>query len=307
MTLPVGPRRALPVLLPVLLLGAAVALAGCTGSSPAGPDAVPEPDRASVSASVVQRYVALGDSYTSAPYVGRTDLAQGCLRSEQNYPKLFAAEHDVVTLVDVSCAGATTRDLVSAQRPFGSQVAVPPQLDAVTPDTDLVTLGIGGNDTGLFGRLARDCARPAGRSTRQEPRAGSCVAVDRADLARIGRSVTHALRLVQQKAPDATVVLVGYPRLLDGRTCPDRVAVRAGDVAALSRVVEELDGVLRAAARRTGTEYADVRRASAGHDICSADPWVNGSRNRPGKAAALHPFATEQEAVARLLAGIVLD
>ncbi|HET7684027.1 MAG TPA: SGNH/GDSL hydrolase family protein [Marmoricola sp.] len=291
--------------LAALLLAATTLLSGCSsGTTPQGRSdgtagTIPPP----ASQQEVRRYVALGDSYTSAPAVGITDVADGCLRSEQNYPSLFTKEHDVEQLVDVSCAGATTQDLVRPQRPFGSRVAVPPQLDAVTPDTDLVTLGIGGNDTGLFGRLARDCTR-RDQEMAQEM-AQDCVSVTDADLDAIGRAVTRSLRLVRQKAPDAIVVLVGYPRLLDGHACPRRIPVAGPDVAALTAVVQDLDAELRAAAARAGVQYADVYAASAGHDLCSADPWVNGVRNQPGKAAALHPFAAEQEAVAALLGELV--
>ena len=35
-------------------------------------------------------YVAMGDSYTAAPFVPLTDVAYGCFRSSNNYPKLVA-------------------------------------------------------------------------------------------------------------------------------------------------------------------------------------------------------------------------
>jgi hypothetical protein len=291
--------------LAALLLAGATLLGGCSSGTTPDPAAPAARDGASggTTPQDVRRYVALGDSYTSAPAVGITDIADGCLRSDHNYPKVLAQAHDVAQLVDVSCAGATTQDLVRGQQPFGSQVAVPPQIDAVTPDTDLVTLGIGGNDTGLFGRLARDCTRPAQRTAQRT--AQGCVSVTGEDLDAIGRAVTRSLRLVHQKAPDAIVVLVGYPRLLDGHACPKLLPVAARDVAALTTVVRDLNTELRAAAKRAEAEFADVYAASAGHDLCSTEPWVNGVRNQPGKAAALHPFAVEQEAVAVLLGEIV--
>jgi hypothetical protein len=44
-----------------------------------------------------------------------------------------------------------------------------------------------------------------------------------------------------------------------------------------------------------------VWTASAEHDICSEDPWVNGVESDQKRAAAYHPFAEEQEAVAELV------
>ena len=58
---------------------------------------------------------------------------------------------------------------------------------------------------------------------------------------------------------------------------------------------------MRLAATATGATYVDVWKASQGHDICSADPWINGSVDHKGKALRYHPFAAEQAAVAELV------
>ncbi len=52
--------------------------------------------------------------------------------------------------------------------------------------------------------------------------------------------------------------------------------------------------------------YVDVWSASQGHDVCSADPWINGQFTDPIRAAGFHPFANEQLAVAGLI-GNALD
>ena len=59
--------------------------------------------------------------------------------------------------------------------------------------------------------------------------------------------------------------------------------------------------MLRKAALATGSTYVDVWTASSGHDICSDDPWINGSVNNERAAARYHPFAKEQAAVADLV------
>lgn len=289
--------------LAALGLAGVLAATGCSSSTGNGL-AQREPTRepttaASTDAAGVpefDRYVALGDSYTSAPYVGNTDLAQGCLRSAANYPRLFAAQHEIGELVDVSCAGATTRDLGAGQHPFHGEVQVPPQFAALTRDTDLVTVGIGGNDQDLFGQVAAACTRgaPSGRM--------SCAQAAATDVRPIGDNVEAALREVRRLAPDAAVVLVGYPRILEGRRCPSRLPVAPDGVAALTGLSQRLDAQLRRAARAAGVDYLDVYAASEGHGVCSAQPWVNGAHSAPGRAAALHPFAVEQQAVADLLA-----
>src|SRR4051794_41286504 len=59
---------------------------------------------------------------------------------------------------DVSCGGADTTNMTQPQSTaFGTAA---PQFDALTPDTDLVTLGIGGNDLGGVGGILGTRPRP---------------------------------------------------------------------------------------------------------------------------------------------------
>ena len=53
----------------------------------------------------------MGDSYTAAPFVPLTDIADGCFRSSNNYPHLLAADLHIEDLRDRSCSGASTSDL----------------------------------------------------------------------------------------------------------------------------------------------------------------------------------------------------
>ena len=92
------------------------------------------------------RYVALGDSYSAASGVLPPDLLAPpqCLRSIRNYPHVIAARTGA-QLTDVTCGAAETKDFFEPQ-----YSGVPPQLDAVGADTQLVTMTIGGNDSGVF-------------------------------------------------------------------------------------------------------------------------------------------------------------
>ncbi len=180
------------------------------------------------------------------------------------------------------------------------RASVRPQLRAVDARADLVTLGIGGNDLGLFARLVRTCLD----ARRSDPRGAPCAesAVGQRMLASvptIGSRVERAVRRVQRRAPDARVVLVGYPRIAPARgTCPRRLPLARGDVAFGHRVLRALHLALRDAARATGADYLDLYAASRGHDVCSDEPWVNGRRTRTGVALAFHPLAAGMRATA---------
>ena len=56
-------------------------------------------------------YVALGDSYTAAPFVPLTDVASGCYRSSNNYPRLLAA----ALHIDEGHVEDVVRDAIAAQ------------------------------------------------------------------------------------------------------------------------------------------------------------------------------------------------
>ncbi len=305
--------RRLPVVLALLVL-VALAGAGCSASEPSGtPDApgttsVPAPDPGGTVETDLQRYVALGDSFTAGPLVPVTDLADGCFRSNRNYPSLLA-ERLGLRLRDVSCSGADTADLLRRQQTV-NQASVPPQLTAVGPDTDLVTLGIGGNDLDLFSTLTGLCPQLRSSSPEGSPCADE-LARRGEDLdaltGRIGRNVTRAIERVQRRAPQARIVLVGYLRIApaDGGTCPRRLPFATGDLAFGDRVIRSLNDALAGAARRTGVEFLDMYAASKGHDVCSADPWVNGRLTDTQRALAYHPFESGMAAVADELAKLL--
>ena len=246
------------------------------------------------------RYVALGDSFTAGPLIPTTDVANGCFRSDHNYPALVAEQLDVARLVDVSCSGAETQDLTRRQSTVRG-ASVPPQLSVVDRRADLVTLGIGGNDFDLFHTLVATCSRLRD----EDPGGAPCTAalerrgVDLvAETRKIADRVEASLREVQRRAPRARVLLVGYLRLVPSTGRCDDLPLADGDYAYGVRVSRALDAALARAARRTGVGFVDMYAASEGHDVCSDEPWVNGIQTREGEALAFHPFADGMEAVA---------
>ena len=230
----------------------------------------------------VGRFVALGDSYTAGPlipWVAGEDPF--CLRSSRNYPAVLAQWLDARRLVDRSCSGATTRDLSAPQTAFGDTSA--PQLDAVTPTTDLVTLGIGGNDFDLFGRLI-DGERPPG-----------LLGV----LTRTGDRVADALAEIRDRAPDAVVALVGYPRITPPAGTCAALPFDAAHYRFVDRAERALNRELRGAASEQDAVYVDTYGGSRGHDACAGtDAWVNGDQTKPLLALAYHPYEAGMTATA---------
>ena len=104
------------------------------------------------------RYVALGDSVAAEPGVPDPAPPPGCQKSTNNYPSVLARRLKPAAVTDVTCSGATSADITSRAQ-LTADGAVPPQIDAVEPDTTLITVTIGGNDVGL----AADAAQCRGR------------------------------------------------------------------------------------------------------------------------------------------------
>lgn len=278
----------------LLHLAAAVAVLvvayGCSGS---GSDQATEYDS----------YVALGDSYTAAPGVPPTDATSSfCQRSGRNYPALLAAALPRAAVTDVSCSGAGTGSMTAPE--VVGTASVPAQFDALTADTDLVTVGLGANDGGLFGGVVNGCVQLAASDPVGSPCqnfwAARTPGID--DLLNgITFNLAGVLDGIRQRSPHARVVVVGYPQLVPASGTCAALPLAAADYPFVRDVTQRLSEALRTAAEQADADYVDVWKASEGHDICADEPWVNGATETPDTAIAFHPLAVEQQAVAELV------
>lgn len=230
-------------------------------------------------------YVALGDSYTSGPLVlphDTTWVPQDCGQSVFNYPHLAAPAIGATSFVDVSCGSATLDDLYEAQDglPIGGTNA--PQLDAVRADTDVVTLGMGGNDVGFVG-FAEGCFRTLGppfeTGCTGEATAGGHDRVGE-KIEATGAELGAALEAIHAKAPHAEVFVVSYPTALpdSGVGCWPYVPILGEDMPYIVAKFKQMNAMLRDQAARHDATYVDVYTSSIGHDACQvpALAWVNG-------------------------------
>lgn len=237
------------------------------------------------------RFVALGDSYSAASGVPPPDLTApaACQRSNVNYPKLIARRIGA-SLTDVTCGGARTGDLFASQ----SQ-GVPPQLDAVTGQTQLVTMTIGGNDSDVFIDAIIDCGSAGvatlGQGSPCKDRFGSSFqdTIDNTTFP----ALVNALNAIRAKAPGARVTILGYPWVLPPTAgCFPLMPVAQGDVPYLHGIQATLNDAISRAAAATGVTYVDLSVVSVGHDACQPigvrwiEPVVGGTN-----AVVVHPNA----------------
>ncbi|MCL8024024.1 SGNH/GDSL hydrolase family protein [Nocardioides bruguierae] len=286
------------LVLPALVL-ATLGLAACSEDDGGATASSAEATRAADPQGPV--YVALGDSYTAAPFVPTTDPNDGCLRSDGNYPSLVAQALDA-DLTDVSCSGATTTSLVGVQTTMDG-TNQPAQFDALGEDTELVTLSIGGNDEDLFSKLLGGCVQLAMTDRSGQPCTDATSPREvRSTLSTIRSHVRAALEGIAGRAPNATVLSVGYPQIVPAEgSCQDLLPIADGDLDLAREINEGLADAVRDAADRAGVTYVDVWSLSEGHDICADDPWIAGAQTDTSQALAFHPYAAEQEAVAEAI------
>ncbi|MFJ8544349.1 SGNH/GDSL hydrolase family protein [Streptomyces sp. NPDC093586] len=213
-------------------------------------------------------YVAMGDSYASGAGLPGVKDAE-CDRTTGSYPSIVAGTSAGKNRAfkDVTCSGATTRSIWNAQ---GSK---PPQINALTPNTKLVTLTIGGNDVGFTNVLAT-CALvkssdPDGSPCKRYFTTGKDVLGERINTVE-GR-VRDVITDIRRRSPDAKIVVVGYPALFpdNGVGCAE-VPFARQDFAFLRDTTLKLNRALarRAAAGGTGVSYADTYAPTVGHDMC---------------------------------------
>ena len=197
------------------------------------------------------KYVALGSSYAAGPGIP-TRSGGICARSSHNYPSLVAAKLKL-SLVDVSCSGATTANVLTT-----SQGTNPPQIDAVTSDTSLVTFTVGGNDIG-YTTTALSCGMGGAACTSDPAQLAS-------SLATLKTSLTTMVSTIRSKASSARIVLVTYPRLVPPTACPALNFTQEGD-----QVVGSMG---------QGVEQVFVEVAKTTH-VLLAEPYVIGQTHGP--------------------------
>ena len=228
------------------------------------------------SAEATVHYVALGDSYSSGVGAGSYTSSSGsCDRSMKAYPQLWANANSPASYVSVACSGATTSTVISGQ------------LSALSTATTLVSITVGGNDVG-FTSVMETCVLES---------TSSCVsAVTAAESKMSGQlpgELNSVLADIRADAPNARVVVLGYPDLYDLSKSSSCIGLSTTDRTDLNQAAAELDGQLQAAAGRYGDVYADVQEAFAGHEICDSSSWLH-SVNFLDIGESYHPTAAGQ-------------
>ncbi|MBM7769949.1 lysophospholipase L1-like esterase [Actinokineospora baliensis] len=212
---------------------------------------------ATPASAAVGKYVALGDSYSSGLGAGSYGSSGSCKRSANAYPQLWANAHGPSAFAFVACSGAVTQDVLNSQ------------VGAITADTALVTVSIGGNDAG-FANVMTECNLSSD---------SACVSRNQTaqNFARttLPTRLDNVYRAIRDRAPSAKVVVLGYPRIYKtGGSCV--VGLSETKRAAINQSADVLSTVTAGRAAAFGFSYVDARTSFSGHEICASGArWLN--------------------------------
>lgn len=282
--------------------GRAAAATVAVVAATAGSAVAPAPASAQPS---YNSYVALGDSFVAGPGIPPQGSDPECGRSAVNYPSLVAEAIGVGDFVDASCGGAVSEDLRGTQVAAITRADIAPQYDALRPDTDLVTVGIGGNDIGLV-QLAISCINfaspPQGRSCAK----GDPDRPDSYDVAidAFAPTYTTIVEEIQARSPHADILFVGYPTgIRDGGCFPEQ-QMWPQDATYLQSKIDRLNTVMAEQVVGAGARFVDLRTSTIGHDACATPEqrWMEGVvPTSPG--IPLHPNAAGHRNAAEQVVG----
>jgi len=235
------------------------------------------------------QYVAMGSSYAAGTSIDGTKpgTPARCGRSPRNYASQVASWLSL-DLIDVTCGGATTANIL------GKWAELPPQIDAVTPQTRLVTITIGGNDVGYVRNLmAGTC--PAG-----SPRCMPAQVVTEEDWSKLGIAMHTIVRQIRTRSPDARIVFVDYIRLIPEKaTCP-ALGLTPEAVVESRKAWNRLAEITANVAKTEKVDLLAAGKLSGNHTPCDKEPWGVAA---PGSAPGVpwHPNAAGHDAIAQAL------
>lgn len=246
------------------------------------------------------RYVGMGSSFAAGSGFGsiKPDSPMRCGRSIDNYATLLAEDLRML-LVDVSCGGATTAHVL------GPWNELPAQIEAVTPDTALVTITVGGNDIGYVGYLIAESCKlrgpialgAAGTTCPQVP-----VPSDDAYF-KLETDLKAIADEVRRRAPRARLAFVQYLPMVTPFACTE-VPLSPEAANNAQAIATRLAQVTARVASQSGALVIDMGKVARKRLPCGGPTaWVAGwpADYKPGDTFPWHPTRVGHAALANEL------
>jgi len=262
---------------------------------------------------------ALGSSFAAGPSIAPQTSA-AARRSGNNYASLLSRSLPGSKLTDLSSSGATLLNVLS--EPQETLLAtLPPQLEGLPSDADIVTITAGGNDMGYSAGMLGDAARLTiddrellgmmleAMGLKKDAAAARPPADGVVGKKEVAARFVAVIDAVRARAPKAKIFLVEYLAVFGPDTAvasdqplgEERVAFYRG----LARELKEAYRDAAGARKDSGVEvvsFADL--SEQGRAMGSKEPWVMGftAEGLMGGGTPFHPNAEGHKGVAEVLA-----
>jgi hypothetical protein len=246
-------------------------------------------------------HVSMGDSYSAGSGNGPYDNA-ACKRSSGAWPRFIVPPY----IDELACAGAT---IAAFYHDYAGQSA---QLDVLRNDAamrptepgstwnsdigaiKMVTLTIGGNDIG-FAKVLTECFALTCLSDSQFAAVQIKIKNLKDRLAKLFAQIKATV------PPDATVLVVGYPRIFPK---DQKDSIHCGWLTRLERerlnfLTARLDLIEMEATEQAGVLFVNTFSALARHELCTKNSWMIPLGPKPYWAGGSgHPNWRGQKAIA---------
>ncbi|NWL32164.1 SGNH/GDSL hydrolase family protein [Paenarthrobacter nitroguajacolicus] len=210
-------------------------------------------------------YVALGDSYTAGTGAGGLYADALCWQSEGGYVDVVAETGRVNLLENGACHGALLFPVLGVPIPSVSE-----QIDILGSDlaaAELVSITAGANDIRSGDALVACLTQTLVVCQAAVNSAMSLLPGLELTLAEFYNDLAEA-------APNATIAVMGYPRLFDPVNGVPIISVE--HQIEVNRAVDALNMTIEAAVEASDANavFVDVTKRFRGHAVNSAEPWV---------------------------------
>jgi lysophospholipase L1-like esterase len=221
------------------------------------------------------QYVALGDSYAAGQ--GAPPYLNDCLQSNKGYPGLLDSEMRIHLRANEACTGARISDVADMQ------------LSALNRGTRLVTLTVGATELNVSAVATACLPGPSDACDMEIARVRGLLGVCPGGTSALDSPLTDLYAQLVDAAPNALVVVTGYPELIELIPGDPNLAIKAAINVATTTLNCVIERAVTATQKATGADivYVDVNSQFTGHRIGSPVSFIN----PPGDPDAFHPNA----------------
>ena len=246
-----------------------------------------------------QYWYALGDSYISGEgafsYYSPTESGSDyCHRSPDSYAALLHVSYEHF----FACSGATIEDMVKT---FQTEA---PQISRLSDSARIILLSAGGDSLGFVNVLDKCVSLAIFHSETHGDCTGAITNAEKL-IPSVLTQLISLMETIHSEAPNAWIILVGYPRLFPVDPSSDCTSVSVANQVSLNAasviVNDQLSRTAVSLAQKLGVPayFANTTNAFSGHQLCNP-----ATLSLFGAMTAMNPLIADPTTLADLYVGL---